>query len=314
MEISWLEVFLAVAEELHFSRAAQRCHLSQPAISKQVQQLEEHLGVTLFERSRRSVRLTGSGLALVPAARQSIDAIRRMQRLASDLRTGELGRLRVGFTPTAPTEVLPELVRRFRRRHPGVSIELVEMSSQDQRLALASGNLDVALVRDAATLGSRLSRGTSVTDGESTFLPLVHERLVVAVPRDAPLTKARSVSLLALREQPWVLVRREASPSVYDAIVSACLRAGFAPSVIHTGLQLHSVLAMVASGLGISMLPESARHWRTKGVIFMPPKEHITSRVGLIVPAQGATSAAKWFAELAAEWAKQLEGRASKDQ
>lgn len=309
MEISWLEVFLAVAEELHFSRAAQRCHLSQPAISKQVQQLEEQLGVVLFERSRRSVKLTSAGSALVPAARQSLDAIQRMQRLATDLRVGEIGQLRVGFTPTAPSDVLPELVRRFRKRHPEVSVELVEMSSQDQRQALASGALDVALVRDASAHAPRPSHTASVIDGESTFLPLVYERLVVAVPRDTPLTKARSISLLSLRDEPWVLVRREASPSVYDAIVAACLRSGFSPSVVHTGLQLHSVLAMVASGLGLSMVPESVRNWRTKGVTFVPSKEHVTSRVGLIIPAQGVTSTAKWFAELAAEWAKQREGR-----
>lgn len=302
MEISWVEVFLAVAEELHFSRAAKRRHLSQPAVSKQIRQLEEHLGLTLFERTRRAVRLTPAGASLVPAARQSLDAVQRMQRLATDLRTGELGQLRVGFTPTAPSDLLPELVRRFRKRHPGVSVELVEMSSQDQRRALASGTLDVALVRNAATLSTKDALPDD--ERESTFVPLVTERLIVAVARDTRWAKLRSVSLLALRDEPWVLVRREASPSVYDAIVAACLGAGFSPSVVHTGLQLHSVLAMVASGLGLSLVPESVRSWRTKGVTFVPSKEQVTSRVGLIVPARGATSTATWFAAVAAAWSR----------
>jgi DNA-binding transcriptional LysR family regulator len=110
--------------------------------------------------------------------------------------------------------------------------------------------------------------------------------------------------LEALREEPWVLVRRDASPTVYDAIVGACLRKGFSPSVAHTGFQLHSVLAMVASGLGVSMVPDSARRWRTKGVLFLVAKEQVTSRVGLSIPTRGATPAAVWFADLAEEWSK----------
>jgi DNA-binding transcriptional LysR family regulator len=304
MEIAWLEAFIAVTEELHFSRAAKRCHVSQPAVSKQIRQLEERLGVVLFERTRRSVRLTGPGSALVSVARQSLDAVQRMQRLANDLSAGESGQLRIGFTPTAPSEVLPELVRRFRRRHPKVSVELVEMSSQEQRQALSNGQLDVALVRQASVYGAHSPRSRQVGDGELTFLPLVEERLIVAVSRDAPLAKARTVSLDALRDQSWVLVRREASPTVYDAIIAACLRSGFSPFVAHTGLQLHSVLAMVASGLGVSMVPESAKRWRTKGVTFLPAKDHVTSRVSLSIPALGATPAAVWFAEVAADWSK----------
>lgn len=300
MEISWLEVFLAVAEELHFSRAATRCHLSQPAVSKQVQQLEEHLGIVLFERTRRSVRLTNPGGALVAEARRAVDAVRRMQRLAGELRAGEVGQLRVGFTPTAPSELLAELVRRFRKRCPNVNVELVEMSSQEQQLALSNGSLDVALVRRGAALGSR-SR-VRETDSGSTFLPLIEERLVVTLPRDSAWAKVRTIELSVLRDERWVLVRREASPTVYDAIVAGCLRVGFSPTVVQLGSQLHSVLAMVASGLGVSLLPESASRWRTKGVVFVPAKEVVTSRVGLSIPAHGAIPASVWFAEIAEEW------------
>jgi DNA-binding transcriptional LysR family regulator len=266
MDLSHLATFVAVAEELHFSRAAARRHLSQPALSKQVQQLERLTGLTLFVRSRRTVRLTPEGMALLPRAKAAILAAGEVKELAGQLRRGAIGRLRVGFTPSAPHDVLQGLLRRFRRRCPDVDVDLIEASSRAQLQALHRGSLDVGLLRPPRPRSADLE-----------WHDLSREPFVVAMPRDHALAQRKRIALRALDQVPLVLVARRASPDVYDYLVDSCRAAGIVPNVRREASQVHTALALVGGGVGLSLLPQSASRWRLREVVFRPLVEPLVS-------------------------------------
>jgi DNA-binding transcriptional LysR family regulator len=243
MDFTHLASFVAVAEELHFSRAAARRHLSQPALSKQVQQLERVTGLTLFVRNRRTVRLTPEGMALLPRAKAAILAAGEVQELAGQLRRGVIGRIRVGFTPSAPHDVLQGLLRRFRRRCPDVEPDLIEASSRVQLHALQRGSLDVGLLRPPRPRSADLQ-----------WHDLSREPFVVAMPRDHALARRKRIALRALDHVPLVLVARRASPDVYDYLLESCRAVGIVPNVRREASQVHTALALV----GVFVLAHAA--------------------------------------------------------
>lgn len=258
MDLSNLTSFLAVAEELHFSRAASRLHLSQSALSKQVQQLEGELDVRLFVRDRRSVRLTPEGASLLDRARAVIAAADDVRDFAAQLRRGAAGRLRVGFAPSAPHAVLPSVLRVFRRKYPHVEIDLVEMSSGRQVPALRRGALDVGILRPP-----------HIRPSDLFWHDILREPFVAAVPSDSPLRRQRRLTLRHLAATPIVLVARLAAPDVYDDLLECFHQAGFAPQV-REATQVHTALALVAAGAGVSLLPESATRVGMTDVVVRP--------------------------------------------
>ena len=259
MDVPLIASFVAVAEELHFSRAAERRNVSQPALSKQIRQLESMLGLQLFQRDRRSVRLTPEGAALVPRAQAVIAGVAGIAEFAGQLRRGAAGRIRMGFTPSAPHHVLPALLRAFRRRHPAIEAELVEMSSGDQLGSIQRGDIDVGLLRPPRRPPADL-----------VCHEVLREPFVAAIPRAFALAARRRISLAALGRLPLVLVARHAAPDVYDDLLAAFQRAGVNANVQREATQVNAALALVMAEIGVALIPRSASHVPLDGVTFRP--------------------------------------------
>src|SRR5262245_58162879 len=254
-----LSSFAALADELHFTRAARRLHVAQPALTKRIQQLERLLGVRLFVRTRRSVTLTSDGELLLEKARQVIRAADAFAAPARQLSDGELGRLRIGFTPSAPHHVLPALMRTFRRQHPAISCVLTEASSEEQVRQILEGELDVGILRPPAVRPATLVC--------TTFL---EEPYVAVLPKNHRLASARAVSLADLSSEPFVLIARRVVAAIHDQIVAACIEAGFTAHVAQEATHIHAVVALVAAGCGVSLLPKSAAELGVRDVVRRP--------------------------------------------
>ncbi len=239
--------FVALADELHFTRAAKRLNVAQPALTKRIQQLEEVLGVQLFHRTRRAVELTPDGRSLLDAARHVINGAGELAAFAARLRGGEAGRLRLAFTPSAPHHVLPALMRDFRRRHPDVACILREAGSEEQVRLLLSGEVDVGILRPPAPCPVDLVC--------RTFL---EEPYLAVLPRDHALASRHTVSLASLADQPFVMISRQVVATIYNQIIDACAAAGFAPRIVQEATHIHAVVGLVAAGCGVTLLPASA--------------------------------------------------------
>lgn len=291
-----LASFVAVAEELHYTRAAERVHIAQPALTKRIQQLEETVGSPLFVRTRRSVRLTGAGEVLLANAREVLRAADGFDDAARQLRDGARGRLRIGFSPSAPHHVLPAVLRAFRRRHPGIECDLNELSSEAQLGQILDGRLHIGLLRPPATVPAGIIC--------STFF---EEPFVAVVARDHPLGRHRAVRLADLAGEPLVVVSRRLAPAVHDQILSACTAAGFTPAIRET-THIHAAVALVAAGCGVSLLPRSAAAVGIKDAVCRPLRG-ATMRTAMAVAhlASGAEPAARALAVVA----RQLDQRRS---
>lgn len=253
-----MRYFVAVAEELHFGRAAVRLHVSQPALSRAIQELERQVGVELLARTKRRVRLTDAGQTLLEEAPRAFAEVDRALDETRRVGRGEVGRLRIGFLPSATNELVPAAVRTFRVAFPAVSLDLSEQLDDEQLEALTHGRLDVGVLRTRREL-----------DGVG-FEALVVEEQCVAVPRDHRLAGRRRVSFRDLRGEDFVLWPRRTAPEMHDAIVERCRAAGFSPRVVQEAPQAHTLLGLVAAGLGVSILVRSYRSLRGGDVVFVP--------------------------------------------
>jgi LysR family transcriptional regulator, benzoate and cis,cis-muconate-responsive activator of ben and cat genes len=258
MELRHLRYFLAVADELHFGRAAARLHIAQPPLSRQIQQLEEELGFALFTRTARRVRLTDAGRAFHAEARSIVARVGEATEAARRVARGEAGALAVGFVASATYALLPRLYRRFRERHPGVALTLAELSTAEQVEALRAGHIQVGLARPP------------VGDDTLAVEPLDEEPLVVALPARHRLAAERDVPLRALAAEPFVLFPRRPRPGWIDFVLGACAAAGFRPIVAQEVLELSTTVTLVAAGIGVTLVPASAQALRLAGVTYRP--------------------------------------------
>jgi DNA-binding transcriptional LysR family regulator len=289
MELRHLRYFVAVAEHLSFSRAAERLHISQPPLSRQIRALEEELGAALLSRSRRSVRLTAAGAGLLPEARRLLRDAAALKDGARQLAAGEVGRLALGFISVAAYNVLPEIAPEFHRRHPGIQLTLQEATSDVQLGALGQGGLDVGLLLppvDAPGL---------------EYAPLLHETLVAALP--AARRGSGPIALSSLRHEPFILFPRKVGTSLYDAIVGACRRAGFSPRVEQEAIQMQTIVSLVAAGMGVALVPASLMNLRRTGVVYRPLTDR-SPRIELGLAWRGGDDApaVRAFVALAREW------------
>lgn len=259
MELRHLRYFRAVAEELHFGRAAQRLGIRQPPLSQQIRALEADLGVSLFDRNSRRVQLTAAGEALHAAAGDllaSVDAARLAVRRAGD---GETGELVLGFVGSATNFLLPLAVRRFRKRYPHVALTLLEMTTAEQIRALHDGALDVGLLRPPL----------ASADEQGLELEVVGaERLVVAMPADHSLAGERSIAVDRLAHDRFVHFPRSLGPGLYDQISRYCQQNGFTPLVVQEAVQMQTIVALVAAGLGVALVPSSVARLRRSEVVY----------------------------------------------
>lgn len=259
MEIRLLEQFVAVAETLHFGRAAERLHMSQPPLSVAMQRLEKELGVLLLQRDRRSVRLTPAGACLLAEARRILDDVERATTLTRMVARGEHGTLRMGCMGPAVAAGLPAVIAAFRQDHPGVSVVLDEQSSVRQLAMLHDGALDIGVVRlheePPAWCRTRL---------------FCRDAYVAAVPQDHALARAAWLDLAQLRDVPVILFPRHVGPHLYDAVIAACGAAGFSPNIVQELTTKSTTLALVAAGNGVAFVPASVARAGYNGVRFIP--------------------------------------------
>ncbi len=250
--------FVAVAEALHFGRAALSLHMTQPPLTQGIAQLERLLQVRLFDRTKRSVQLTAAGAALLPAARDLLARAQALPAQARAAQAGELGQLRLGFVSTIGFAQLPQWVRGFRARYPKVGMELIEATGDVQLQALERGEIDA---------GFMLHSPGFVPPGLQ-HLRVTREPLVLALPDPHPLVASASLKLAQVLEQPLVIFPRRIVPSLHDAILGIYQAAGRAPLVAQEAIQMQTIVNLVSAGLGVAWVPDSVRQFQRPGVVY----------------------------------------------
>ena len=261
MEMRQLRYFVAVGEEQHFGRAARRLRIVQPAISRQIQNLEREIGFELFERLPRSVKITEAGSVFLDAARRAIEEIGHATERAKRVASGQSGTLRIGFVESISWQgIIPDSLRDFRLRQPDAELQLRSMKTIDQIPALHAGSLDAGF-------------GLPIADPEHGLASLQTGLIgqILAVPNGHPLTKKKHVRLKDLIDIPFVLFPRWAIPNAYDQLIAACARGGLKTInvVQHTAVET-MMLSLVQCGVGVSFISTAAR-WRCPpGVTLLP--------------------------------------------
>jgi DNA-binding transcriptional LysR family regulator len=258
MELRQIRYFVAVAEQLHFGRAAHRLSIAQPSLSKQIKNLEQELRVQLFSRGTRRVALTEAGQAYLLEARTILNMVGAASLAAQRAHRGEAGRLSIGFFALSALDILPAVLEPFRRNFPDVMLQLCEMSNEEQARSVLGGSLDVGIVREPP-----------VTGGLSRFRAF-RDTLLIALPRTHRLAKCRIVRLNDLREEAFVIMPRNAGVAQYDRVIGACMEAGFTPKIVEEAFLVTTVVGLVAAGLGLAIVPSGAAHIHTRSVIFRP--------------------------------------------
>ena len=259
MELRHLRYFVAVAEELHFGRAAKRLRIAQPPLSRQIRDLEREIGTPLFDRTARGVELTPAGSAFLPEARLTLAQAERAQRTAQRAARGETGRLRVGFVEAAThSGILPNVLSFFRMHLPSIGLSLFEMDALQQSEALRDGRIDLGLLHNAPLDADRWLRVEAVyTD---PVMLAVHSAHRLA-------GRARFV-LADLAEESFALFSRPVAPSVYDHIIARCRAAGFSPRVVQEAAGWHTLVSLVGAGVGIALIPRSLRQFKQEDVAY----------------------------------------------
>lgn len=251
MELRQLTYFVTVAEELHFERAARRLSMTQPPLSQSIKQLEEEIGVKLFERSHRRIRLTRAGEAFLEEARRVMRATDHAVERARRVDRGEWGRLTIGFVGSATYDVLPRVIRIFREDYPNVAIETWELSTPMQIDALRQKQIDLGVLRppvDDPAVQSETVYSTSS---------------VLAVPHKHWITESHSIAWKDLAEEPFVLLSPKTWDWYYREVLACADRAGFKPLVLQEAMEFQTVIGLVAAGMGVAVVPRSAANLHT---------------------------------------------------
>lgn len=263
--IRHLWLFLAVAEEQHFGRAAKRLGMSQPPLTDQIQTLEQSLKVKLLERSRRGTKLTPAGAAILPAVKKFAEQLERLELAVREAATGQRSMLTVGAITSAMVEVLPSLIEKMKATHPDVTIAMREIDSVDAVPLLKSGDIDLAFARLEGDLGSGIMS-----------IPLREDRLAVALPKDHPLSARSRIRLASLAEEDFVMFYRRVSPGYFDSLVTACRNAGFSPRIVHEVNSVASQVAFVGCGQGVTLIPSSMKRLAPETVVVRPLTEKLS--------------------------------------
>ena len=257
LELRHLRYFLAVAEDLHFRKAADRLFISQPGLSKQIKQLEEDLGVQLFERHNRSVVLTPAGLFLKDAVSRNLKDLEGMLDHARLLHSGLDGNLSLGYVGSAMQELIPDVLLTFKEEHPKVIFNLKEMDNQRQIKDLLSNEIDVGFVRL-----ERVPRNLEV-------LPLLKENFCLVLPKDHPIDESNFKRLSQLKDEPFIMFDPSYSPSYYERVMQIFDDSGFVPIVSHNTIHASSIYRLVEHKLGISIVPKSLQVGYSMNVKFI---------------------------------------------
>ncbi|HHW1951172.1 LysR substrate-binding domain-containing protein [Pseudomonas aeruginosa] len=301
MELRHLRYFIAVAEELHFGRAAERLGISQPPLSQQIQALEEEIGARLFERTNRRVELTDAGRLFLDESRQVLAQVDKAVLLARRAHLGELGELKIGFTSSAPfTSTIPSSIHAFRKAYPDVHLDLQEMSSRQVLKALLEESLQVGVIRPLA-----------LPDAVH-WVELFREPLVAVLRADHPLAAGSEdgLAIAALAEEPFVFFPRSYGTGLYDQVIALTRQAGFSPRIAQEASEAMTIIGLVSAGLGVSILPASFRRTRVDGVVYRTLSDpEATTAVWLVCRQNEGSPLALSFIDLVTREAASLRRR-----
>ena len=277
IELRLWRQFATLADELHFGRAAARLHMTQPPLTQAIANLEQQLGVRLFDRTKRSVQLTPAGAALLPGVQALLEHARALPAQARAAAEGTTGRLRLAFVSTVGFSLLPSWVRAFRAQHPQVELELVEATGDIQLELLARGEADAGFMLH--------SPGAPPVGLE--HLRIAREPLVLALAAVHRLARARAIALPDVLAEPLVIFPRRIVPSLHDAIFALYHAHGRVPAVAQEAIQMQTIVNLAAAGLGIAWVPESVRQFQRAGITY----RQLTGKQGAHVPACETTLA-----------------------
>jgi DNA-binding transcriptional LysR family regulator len=291
MELRHLRYFVAVAEELSFTRAAERLHIGQPPLSQQIQALEAEIGARLLERNKRRVLLTEAGRLFLADARRMLALAEQAKETAHRAHMGEAGELRVGFTFSTPfTPLFAKVVRRYRQAYPRVLLSFQEMTTLHQLAKIEARELDVGFVRPASM---QLPHKVALTKLRSDPLRLV-------LPTDSPLARQESIAVKDLAGQAFVVFPKDAGTGIYHQIFELCRAAGFTPHIAMEAGEPSTIIGLVAAGCGISVLPGSFEGIHMEGVVYRPLADpEATTSMLLARHAEGGGPLAEAFVALA---------------
>lgn len=258
IELRHLRYFVAVAEELHFGRAAQRLHLAQPPLSQQIRKLEQILGCPLFDRTSRSVRLTAAGEAFLERAQRTLRNVRRDIEETRSIGRGEVGSLHVGFVGSAMLTILPAIFREYRAAYPGVQLQLYESFTAKVIEGMQNGTLDAGLLRD--------SDPTEGLDAATIYA----EPFIAVLPARHPRASQKSVSPVHLRGEPFIYYPRSAGSRAYEKPLTLCEVHGFRPHIVQEAHNWLTILRLIGAGLGVSIAPACVRRIASPDVVCLP--------------------------------------------
>jgi len=257
IELRHARYFLAVAEELHFGRAARRLNLAQPGLSQQISALEDLIGAQLFHRNRRRVELTAAGNAFIIEIRKLLVQAKRAVLVAQQAARGELGRIEIGYVASAAlTGTLTRIVSSFRKSHPGVELALTEMEMRAQLREMNETRLDISFIRPPVRLPSGV-----------TTLRILDEPLALALSSDHPLAGKKRISLAQFCDEIFITPHHEPGVSFHEHTTQACRAAGFSPRLGPQGRDFVTIASMVSVGLGVALVPMSLQHIRLPGMV-----------------------------------------------
>jgi len=289
IDLRHFRYFLAVAETLHFSKAAQLLGIAQPPLSQQIKRLEQLLGHRLFDRTTRGVKLTLAGQLLAERARTTIEKVQDDLAQVRRLGRGEEGTLTVGFSGSVMFSDLPAAIESYRRRYPKVELRLRELSTSAQISALLMGTLDLAFMRDGdPTEGIEMST-------------LFEERYVAVLPEGHALARKRSLRMRDLQREPFVLFARRMGPLAFDRTIACCERNGFRPNIVQEAPQWTTLVRLVAAGLGVSLAPACVANVTIPGAVYREVRAACRTTVDLGIKIGSATTLTGNFIEIALE-------------
>lgn len=258
MELRQLKYFITVAEELHFGRAAEALHLSQPALSKQIQALEDSLKVQLFERTKHWVKLTIAGQKFLETARRILHEVEEGIQVTRQVADGQIGRLRIGFTETTLFSLAPTIVRTYREQYPQVELILTSGGTEAQVEALRTHQIDVGFVY------------LPIREPSLSIHPLFEEVYIAGLPTTHRLARHRQIALQSLANEPLIFYPRSLAPVLYTNFVKCCEQSGFVPNIVQEAELAQTRLGLAAAGVGITFVLSNIQSLSAKGVVYRP--------------------------------------------
>jgi DNA-binding transcriptional LysR family regulator len=267
LELRYLQYFIAVADELSFSRAAEREGLSQSRLSQQIKLLESELEVKLFNRSKHPIQLTDAGQAFLEEARSTLIQLEQAVRQTQRIHLGEMGNLTIGFTSSIANSVLPDILRTFRGQASAIKLILKEEKSGSLLPKLLDGHVDIIFFYQYQE---------DLNDGDLTFMAIEQESLVLVLPKMHPLTNKSKIQVSDLVDEEFIMPLHQVQSGLAEQIYILCSQAGFVPNVAQEAIFMVTILGMVAGGMGISILPSSVQSLQRDGVVYRPILEQTT--------------------------------------